>query len=216
MIEVRNTLSKPFCIIGAGGFGREILCLLHDLFSHHGKDIRGQVVFALHKEYIKEHEIMGVPVYPLETFDFSGYQVLISTGDPKTRAKIAAELPTGVHFGTIIHPQAIVSSWVNIGQGSIICAGCILTCNITLGEHTHLNLQTTIGHDTQIADFFTSAPGAKISGNCKIGNYVYVGTNASIKEKIIITDDVTIGMGAALTRNAEHPGTYVGTPAKLR
>ena len=65
-----NELSKPFCIIGTGGFEREIICLLHDLFDHKGKVISGQVVFVLNKEYLFENEIMDVPVYALEDFDF--------------------------------------------------------------------------------------------------------------------------------------------------
>lgn len=210
-----NNLNKPFCIIGAGGFGREILCLLNDIYAHFGKNIYGQVVFVVNEEYLNENEIMDVPVFGYEGFDFSSYQVLISPGDPKLRNKIATLLPNNTNFGTVIHPQAIVSKWVTLGEGSIVCAGSIITCNIALGKHTQINLQTTIGHDTQIGDFFTSAPGAKISGNCKIGDHVYVGTNASIKEKISITNDVIIGMGASVTRNIITSGTYIGTPAKL-
>ena len=89
-----------------------------------------------------------------------------------------------------------------------------MTTNITIGKHAHLNLQTTIGHDCRIGDYFTTAPGVKVSGNCKIYDCVYVGTNASIKEKLSIHSLTTIGMNGAVVKHIEEPGTYVGVPVK--
>jgi serine acetyltransferase len=43
---------------------------------------------------------------------------------------------------------------------------------------------------------------------------VYIGTNASIKEKISIHSLSTIGLNAGVVKHIEQPGTYVGTPAK--
>jgi UDP-3-O-[3-hydroxymyristoyl] glucosamine N-acyltransferase len=103
---------------------------------------------------------------------------------------------------------------IEIGEGSIICAGSILTTNIKIGKHTHLNLHTTVGHDTEIGDFFTTAPGVKISGNCKIGNKVYVGTNGSIKEKIHISENVTLGLNCGVVKHIEESGIFVGTPTQ--
>ena len=47
-------------------------------------------------------------------------------------------------------------------------------------------MYSTIGHDTQLGDFVTCSPGVNISGNCKIGNRVLIGTNSAIKENITI------------------------------
>jgi UDP-3-O-[3-hydroxymyristoyl] glucosamine N-acyltransferase len=43
---------------------------------------------------------------------------------------------------------------------------------------------------------------------------VYVGTNASIKEKINIHSLVTIGMNAGVVKHINEPGVYIGTPTK--
>jgi sugar O-acyltransferase (sialic acid O-acetyltransferase NeuD family) len=125
-------------------------------------------------------------------------------------------LPKETQYFSFIHPSAYVLGYdVIIGKGSIVCAGCILTTNIIIGNHAHLNLQTTIGHDCEIGDYFTTAPGAKISGNCKIYDCVYIGTNASIKQKISIRSLTTIGLNAGVVKDIKEPGTYIGTPAKL-
>jgi UDP-3-O-[3-hydroxymyristoyl] glucosamine N-acyltransferase len=78
----------------------------------------------------------------------------------------------------------------------------------------HLNLQTTIGHDCKIGDYFTTAPGVKISGNCTIYDCVYIGTNSCVKQNINIHSLSTIGLNTGVVKNINESGTYVGTPAK--
>ena len=91
----------------------------------------------------------------------------------------------------------------------------VVTVNVRLGAHAQLNLATTIGHDVRTGAFFTTAPGVNISGECNFGERVYFGTGAATRQQLTCTDDVTIGMGAMLVKDALVSGTYVGIPAKL-
>jgi sugar O-acyltransferase (sialic acid O-acetyltransferase NeuD family) len=189
-------------LIGAGGFAREIKAHMGD---HLMKCFVDDIYWKENNEYI----------HPLSQFNSEEYEVLVAIGDPRDRFDIIQRLPKETQYFSFIHSSAqILGNDVTIGKGSIVCAGCILTTNITIGKHTHLNLQTTIGHDCEIGDYFTTAPGAKISGNCKIYDCVYVGTNASIKEKISIHSFATIGLNAGVIKHIEDSGTYIGTPAK--
>ena len=179
-------------LIGGGGFAREIK-------SHIGDP---KIKCFVDDEYWKENDDY---IFPLSKFDPKKYKVIVAIGDPKDRFDMIQRLPKDTKYFKFIHPSAqILGKDTFIGEGSIICAGCILTTNITIGKHAHLNLQTTIGHDCRI----------KVSGNCKIYDCVYVGTNASIKEKISIHSLVTIGMNGAVVKHIEEPGTYVGVPVK--
>ena len=192
-------------IIGAGGFANEVFYSL-SLSERIG------LKFFVSDEYwdgLSEH------VLPLSKFDPNEYEVVVAIGDPRARFDIIQTLPNETKYFTHIHPSvSILDPNVEIGEGSIICAGSILTTNIKIGKHAHLNLHTTIGHDCRIGDYFTTAPGAKISGNCKIYDMVYIGTNASVKQKINIHSLATIGMNAAVVKHIDAPGTYVGIPAK--
>jgi serine acetyltransferase len=47
-----------------------------------------------------------------------------------------------------------------------------------------------------------------------LGEKVYLGTNASIREGIHVCGDVTIGMNAAVVKNIYDAGVYAGVPAK--
>ena len=195
-------------IYGAGGFGREVLCLALDAGFK-------QILFMVDDQHYNASEIMGFKVIKRSEFHPSfGWGVVVAVGDPAKRKAIVESLPEGTVFKTLIHPSVIMSDWVEIGEGSVITAGVILTCNIKLGKHTHLNLHTTIGHDCIAGDYFTTAPAANISGNCTFGNYVYFGTNSDVKEGVNIVDNVTIGMGAVVINSIDEQGVYVGNPVR--
>jgi sugar O-acyltransferase (sialic acid O-acetyltransferase NeuD family) len=189
-------------LIGAGGFANEVKAQMGDF----------NMICFIDDEYYKPND---KNILPLSQFNPNDYEVLIAVGDPTDRKDIVNKLPKKTKYFTFIHPSVqILGNDVTIGDGSIICAGSIITTNCVIGNHTHLNLQTTIGHDCRIGDFFTTAPGAKVSGNCTIGNCVYIGTNVSIKQKIEICDNVIIGLNAGVVKNILISGTYVGVPAK--
>lgn len=193
-------------IIGAGGFAREVLSYIQET-EHLGY----QILMFVDEEYYNGQD----DILPLSKFDPKKYEVVIAIGNPKDRFDMVQKLPKNTKYFTYIHPTAqILNNNIQIGEGSIICPGVIMTTNIKLGKHSHLNLLTTIGHDCEIDSYFTTAPGVKISGNCKIYSIIYVGTNASIREKLSIHSLVTIGMNAAVVKDINEPGIYVGIPAK--
>lgn len=193
-------------IFGTGGFGREVYFSLP-------LDIRKETFFFVDDKFWHDNDNK---ILPISEFDPEIYEIIVAVGNPSDRKKIVNSLPNNTKYFTHIHESVIIlDDSIIIGEGSIICANTILTTNIKIGKHSHLNLQTTVGHDTIIGDFFTSAPNVKISGNCLIGNLVYFGTNSSVREKINICDNVTIGMNSGVVKNINKTGTYVGTPSKL-
>lgn len=189
-------------LIGAGGFAREIKAHMNN-FS---------MKCFVDDQYYKENTDN---ILPLSQFDQTKYEALIAVGEPRARFDIVQRLPQDTKYFTFIHPSALImGNDVEIGEGSIICAGAIVTTNVRIGKHAHLNLHTTIGHDCTIGDYFTTAPGVNISGNCKIFDLVYVGTNAALRQELTIHSGATIGLNAGVVKHIEDSGTYVGTPAK--
>ncbi len=192
-------------IIGAGGFGREVYWSLNS-------SERINTIFFVDDEY---WDNKNDKILPLSLFDPEKYEIVVAVGDPTQRQKIVNTLPKTTKYFTHIHSTAqIHGNDVEIGEGSIICAGSIITTNVKIGKHCHLNLITTIGHDCVIGNYFTTAPGVQISGNEIIGERVYFGTRSSIKQKLKVCDDVIVGMNAGVVKDITEPGVYVGTPAK--
>ncbi len=201
-------------VFGAGGFGKESMCYLMDCLVDSVHKIEDIAVFVVDDNYYTEKTIYNVPVIPYSEFSYQNYEVLVAVGDPNDRKKIVENLPLDTKYLTLIHPSAVISKFVEIGEGSIITPGAIITCDIKIGKHAHINLHTTIGHDCVIGDYFTSAPGVKISGKCHIDDCVYFGTNSAIREKINVCKNVTIGMGAIVVKDINEEGIYIGSPAK--
>ena len=192
-------------IIGAGGFGREVYWSLSLIERVNTK-------FFVDDKYWDDTNDL---ILPISKFNPSEYKIVVAIGDPRDRFDMVERLPKETKYFTHIHPSVqILGDDVEINEGSIICAGTIITTNVKIGKHAHLNLQTNIGHDCEIGDYFTTAPGAKISGNCTIGDCVYFGTNSSVREKIKICSYVTIGLNSGVVKNINESGTYGGVPVK--
>lgn len=200
---------KNIAIVGAGGFAREVLWLLTDL----GLESRVGGFFET-DELWKEREVSGLPVAPLSSLDSGRWEAVLAVGSPAVRRNLRDALPKDMTYPTLVHPSVQRSRRVDLAPGVVVCAGSILTCDIVVSEHVHLNLATTVGHDCQLRPFVTTAPAVNISGACDIGELTYIGTNAALREGLKITAGTTIGMGAIVVSHIEEAGVYVGNPAK--
>ena len=190
-------------IIGAGGFAREIKSALG----------LNDIKFFVDDLFIDEKN----NIFGLSNLDIEKHIAIIAIGSPEEREKIKKRLPNNLEYFTYIDRRAIIlDKNINIGKGSIICAGAVLTTNIKNEEHVIINLNVTIGHDTRINDFTTVSPGANISGNCLIGKKNYIGSNSCIREGISLCDNVIVGLNGAVTANIQESGIYIGIPAKIK
>jgi sugar O-acyltransferase (sialic acid O-acetyltransferase NeuD family) len=200
-----HSSNKYIAIIGNGGFAKEIACNLKK-YSYK---------FYISKNFITKENINTVGA--IEDIDFDKRKILLCIGDPVIRKKIVDSLPENVSYMTYIDKYARIlnKETVNIGAGSIITAGCLLTTNINIGKFTIINLNTTVGHDTTIGKFVTISPGVNISGNVNIGNNNFYGSNVSIRDNVTICDNVKVGMGSTVLKNIQIPGTYFGSPLKF-
>lgn len=203
-------MTRSIAIIGAGGFAREVLWLLEDL------GVAGQVGgFFETDAHWQARQVAGLPVRPSSQLDIS-WDAVIAVGDPVARDEILKTLPDGIRFPSYIHPSVRRGPRIDLGEGAVVCAGSILTCDINIGRHVHLNLGTTVGHDCILEDFVTTAPSVNISGRCTLGRHTYIGTNACLREGLQVHAGSVIGMGAVLVGQPDGPGTFVGNPARKR
>lgn len=208
---------KKLVIIGAGDFGREVTSLVERINEESQEwDLIG---FVDDNPQIQNSLIEGYPVlgntswlkdYPKELY------AVCSLGESQTRKKVIQKIRScnRIRFATLIDPAAILMRGVTVEEGSIICAGTVLAINTIVGNHSIINLNCTIGHDTMTGDFFTAHPGTNISGKVIIDESGYFGTGCKVIQGVHITGDCVFGAGAVILRNIEIPGTYVGVPAR--
>lgn len=210
---------RKIAVYGAGGFAREVAWLISVLAEHVAVDMPGFI-----DDGDGPSSLHGKPVMSWRQFvsQHGDSSIIIAVGKPGTRRHIASKCrEAGFSFSTVMHPSVQMSKFVQTGDGVVICCGCILTVDISIGDHVHVNLDCTIGHDVHIGEFSTLSPGVHVSGNVHIGKDVYVGTGASIingtaEQPLIIGDGAVIGAGACVTRNVEPKTLQAGVPAQLK
>ena len=182
-------------------------------YGGHAREVAAQIGEEV--EFYVDDEYANDVAKPISSFNPKTHQMMVAIGDSKSRFNIVQRLPKEIIYFTFIHPTALIlDDNIKIGEGSFIGAYSILTTNIKIGKHALLNRANHIGHDCNIGDYFSAMPGAIVSGNVTIYDLVYLGTNASIREKISVHSLSIIGMNSCVIKPIEEPGVYTGTPIK--
>lgn len=124
-----------------------------------------------------------------------------------------------IHGGkivSIVSPNACVSKYSEIGEGTAIMNFANINAGATIGKNVIINNFANIEHDVKIGDHTHISTGAMINGDCKIGSRCFVGSQAVIANGINICDDAIIGAGAVVVKDITQKGIYVGNPAKIK
>ncbi|SPA26387.1 conserved hypothetical protein [Cupriavidus taiwanensis] len=205
----------PLVIYGAGGFAREVLQVALDMNSQTPRwDVQG---FLVDPGYDVAEPVHGLPVMTTDTWlaPVDG-ELVIAIGDTSARRAIADRMHAqfGMRFATLVHPRAWVGRQVRIGEGSVICAGALITTDISIGRHVHVNLGCTIGHDAILEDFVTLNPSVNVSGNVHLCEGVMAGTGVKLIPHIRVGAGTVLGAGAVAVADLPADVTAVGIPAK--
>lgn len=208
---------KDLYIIGAGGFGREVAWLVERINKKEKAwNLKG---FLDDNKLLHGKQEGGYPVFGgtelLQKTDLQTW-VVCAVGAAQIRKKIINKVQKSenVKFATLIDPGVILSDRVAIGEGSIICAGSILTVDIQIGKHVIVNLDCTVGHDACLHDFVTVYPSVNISGYVEAGECVELGTGTQIIQGKHIGAQTIVGAGAVVVKDLPEKCTAVGSPAK--
>lgn len=212
-------------IFGAGGFAREVGWLFDEFYSAANYGSRIDAFVASDGSSNLGANIHGAPIISESNF-FSRYasetlNIFFAVASPRLRQELHHKCLTlnSANFPTLVHPSALMDrrqNSVHLGLGVIICAGTIITTDVEIGDFAQLNLNCTVGHDTKIGAFSTLSPGVHVSGRVELGRGTFIGTGAVILENLHVHDDAVIGAGATVVSTIAAPGTYIGTPARLR
>lgn len=205
-------------ILGAGGFARELYWVfLEDNEQRKRWNVLG---FVDDKPELQGAVICDLPVLGtmewLERNRRKSVELICSAGNPRTRKALAERgAALGFSFCTVVHPSARMSRWVELGPGTVVTAGCVLTTQVKVGAHTLVNLNSTIGHDCVIGAYSNITPGCQISGAVNFGEGVYFGTGAVIIQGKSVGEWSIVGAGAVVTSDIPSHVTAVGVPCRV-
>lgn len=211
-------MTTPIVIVGCGGFGREVHDVIEAMNAERTTyELLGYVDDAPSEENLKlvtarGSGLLGDTRWLSAQSDVS-YVIGIGTGS--IRRTLDAQMSTaGLEPQTLVHPTASFGHDVQLGAGTIVCAGARLTTHVSLGRHVHINLNSTIGHDCVLDDYVTVNPLAAVSGGVLVGEAAMLGTNSAILQGLAIGAEAIVGGGACVVRDVEGHTTVKGIPAR--
>ena len=126
--------------------------------------------------------------------------------------------PTNV-YECEIGDDCFIGPFVEIQRGVVIGKKCKIQSHAFVCELVTIGDHSVISHGAMfINDPF--AGGGPAMGNkalwksTHVGNYVSIGTNATILP-VKICDHAVVGAGSVVTKDILEPGIYAGNPARL-
>lgn len=211
---------KKIAIFGAGGFGREVACLINKINEENTQSNQWQLIgffddglaVGSRNEY---GEILG-GVKELNEWE-EELAVVIAIGSPRIVELIVSKITSPkISFPNIIAPNVIFLDNNNykVGRGNIIGFNTSISCNVSIGDFNILNGTVSVGHDSSIGNYNSIMPFVKISGNVHVGNRNFLGVNSVIIQGMKIGENTTVGASALILRNTKDGCTYIGNPAK--
>jgi len=209
---------KDIAIYGAGGFGREVACLINRInqkeptwnligFFDDNKELKGKMVshFAPCLGGIDDLNDYPKPL-----------SITIPIGNPKTVRFIYEAIKNpNIIFPNLIAPETIIADPVSfeLGIGNIIQTSCSFSCDVSIGNFNVFNGWVALGHDDKVGSFNTFMPETKISGSTSIGNDNFFGVGSIVLQGIKIGNEIRLGAGSVLMTKPKDGVLYIGNPA---
>ena len=211
---------KDIAIYGAGGFGKEVACLIERI-NKAGKEPRWRLV-----GFFDDGKPAGTPVSHygevLGGIDAlnawpAPLDVTIAIGSPAVIKAIAGKVNNkNLSFPNVISPDFDIAdaATFSIGCGNLIQGGCYASCDVVVGDFNVMNGSVVLGHDARVGDFNVIMPNVRISGETTIGTCNLLGVSSVVLQGVTIGSRVRLAAGSVMMHKPKDGGTYVGNPAK--
>ncbi len=205
---------KDVIIIGASGFGREIVQWIDDINNVNPEwNILGFIddnPKAL--EGCKcDYKVLG----PINGWDPKSSEYFVcALAIPEVKYKIVSMLKEkGAKFATIIHPTALVNKNAIIGEGVVMTPRSNVNPDVEIGDFVSI-LGSGIGHDAKVGDYSTLSGRCSVNGHVQVGKMVYMGCGTVIAPSKKIGDGAYIGIGSVVVTNVKAGTRVFGNPAR--
>jgi sugar O-acyltransferase (sialic acid O-acetyltransferase NeuD family) len=180
------------------------------------------VSFCVNEQYMPaDKTFKGLPIVTFEAVqqvypagEFSFFAPMAPNKMNRLRERIYNDIK-GKGYKMISYISSKATLFNNkIGDNCFILEDNTIQPFTKIGSNVVLWSGNHIGHHGEIGDHVTFTSHVVMSGHCIIGENSFLGVNATLRDGIILGKGTLVGMAAAITKNTEEWGVYVGNPAK--
>ena len=212
------TQRRKLIVIGAGGFGQEVIWAARNFNTvHPAYDIVG---YCDDDQTKAGQAIYGCRV--LGTVESVNGELaekpcfVCAIGDNRRRAEVVARATgLGWHAVTIIDPSVVVAEHVTVGDGTYVGAGSVLSPYACIGNHVIINHGCSIGHNSVLGDFVQVSPGGRVSGYSTLLEGAALASNAVVAPGKTIGRYAFVGACSFAMTDVPDGATAIGTPARV-
>lgn len=204
--------TKRVIIIGSGGHATSVA----ETVTACGFELISFVSENSESEMLLDRPILN-SIPPGHTAE--GGVFAIGIGDNQTRERVMLTLLKEIDrqlFPFFIHPTASVSSFAEIGLGTVILQGAVVGSSATIGIGCLLNSSSVTEHECSVGDFASIAPNATLGGRATVGARSAISIGASVKHGITIGSDSVIGAQSYVNKNVPDGVVVYGIPARFQ
>lgn len=169
---------RNLLIIGAGGHGKVIAetALLLKKWE--------QIAFLddsyPQRQNLNQWQILGTTKdAQMLLSDFP--ETIIAIGNNQLRSELFSFTQNlGFNLVNILHPTAVVSPSVKLGNGTVVLATAVINADAIIGANCIINTGVIVEHD------------------CQLGGHVHLASNVTLGGGVIVEERVWIGVGASV------------------
>ena len=205
---------KDIIIVGASGFGREVLRLIENINevsttwnilgfiddnpnALEGVECDYTIIGSIKSWEPKENEVFACAL-----------------AFPEVKRRVVDSLKArGAMFATLIHPSALINPHSRILEGAVITTNCSISDNATIGRFATI-LGSGVAHDASVGDYSTLSGKCQLNGHVMCGSMVYMGCGVLVAPSVKIGDGATVGIGSVVISKVKAGTKVFGNPAK--
>lgn len=202
---------KKLVIFGTSAFAE----IAHYYFQHDSD--YSVAAFTVDAAYVQETTFKGLPVVAfediLDDFPPSEYDMAVAMGIQKVnqqRAQKVAEAESkGYKLASFLSSKAKVPEGLVMQPNTFIMEEAMLQPFVEVGRNTIIWPRSFVGFYSRIGDHCWLVPSI-LGESVIVGDYSFIGLNATIKSSCVIGKSNVIGAGALILKDTQDFEVYKG------
>jgi len=195
-------------IYGCGGHGKSLLDLVHALRTY-------RLVGFIDDGVPAGEIIMGLPVLggkqALPGLATQGILMAVNAvggiGNLNVRRGVFQGLiEAGFHFPVVAHPSAVVEPSASLSAGSQVFPLAYVGSQVQVGFGTIVNTGAIVSHECVLGELVNISPGAILAGGVKVGSEALIGMGATVNLQVTIGAGARVGNGATVKADVPAKG----------